>query len=105
MKSFTNHTAGPKGINIIGGATVWVDPGQTVEIDPKTIDGKVPDLGKALDASADVDNGAVEALTAQVADLTKQVEALTTERDGLAKDKEDLTKQVEALTKSADTKK
>lgn len=105
MKAFTNHTAGPKGVNIIGGSTVWIDPGQTIEIDPKTIDGKVPDLGKAADASANGDDGAVEALTAQVADLAKQVEALTTERDGLAKDKEDLTKQVEALTKPADAKK
>ena len=100
MKKLTNHTLGPRGVNTKGG-TVWIEPGETVEIDEKEIVGALPDLGKKASASAAGDSDDVKALTAQVADLTKQVDALTTERDGLAKDKADLTKQVDALTKPA----
>lgn len=101
MKKLTNHTLGPRGVNTKGG-TVWIDPGETVEIDEKEIVGALPDLGKKASASAaGDDDDDVKALTAQVADLTKQVETLTSERDGLAKDKADLTKQVDALTKPA----
>jgi hypothetical protein len=99
MKKLTNHTLGPRGVNTKGG-TVWIEPGETVEIDEKEIVGGLPDLGKKASAAAGGDDD-MKALTAQVADLTKQVEALTAERDGLAKDKADLTKQVEALTKPA----
>ncbi|WP_234415576.1 hypothetical protein [Sphingobium yanoikuyae] len=104
MKKFTNYTPGTRGINTEAG-TVWLDPGQSVEIDPKSIVGKVPDLGDKSDAASDADGpdaGDFDVLNQKVADLTKQVEALTTERDGLAKDKEDLTKQVEALTTERD---
>ncbi|WP_288803901.1 hypothetical protein [uncultured Novosphingobium sp.] len=101
MKTLTNHTQGPRGINTDTG-TVWIEPGETVEIDPKTIKGALPDLGKAPDAKASAgDSADLKALKAQVADLTKQVEDLTTERDALTKDKADLTKQVEDLTKPA----
>ena len=99
MQKLTNHTPGPRGINTDAG-TVWIEPGETVEIDPKSIKGDLPDLGKAPDGKASGgDSADLKALKAQVADLTKQVETLTTERDGLAKDKADLTKQVETLTK------
>jgi len=94
MKEFTNYTAGPRGINTEAG-TVWLEPGQSVEIDAKTIKGAIPDLGKAPAAA---DTSEIDGLKDQVADLTKQVEALTAE-------KADLTKQVEALTKPADAKK
>ncbi|PZQ55769.1 MAG: hypothetical protein DI555_07010 [Novosphingobium pentaromativorans] len=102
MKKFTNYALGTRGINTKAG-TVWVDPGQTVEIDPDTIVGKVPDLGKKSDAPAadEPDAGDFDVLNAKVADLTKQVDALTTENKALAKDKADLTKQVDALTKPA----
>jgi hypothetical protein len=99
MKKLTNYHLGPRGVNTKAG-TVWIDPGQSVEIDADDIIGEVPDLGKKPGASAS-DDGEVKALAAQVADLTKQVEALTADNKALAKDKADLTKQVEALTKPA----
>jgi hypothetical protein len=98
MKKLTNYQLGPRGVNTKAG-TVWIDPGQTVEIDEKSIIGDVPDLGKKPGAAASSDDEEVKALTAKVDDLTKQVETLTGERDALAKDKADLTKQVETLTK------
>jgi len=106
MKKFTNYAPGARGIRTESGV-VYLDPGQTVEIDPKTIVGALPDLGKKSDAAADgPDAGDLDLLQRQIDDLTKQVEtltadnkALTGERDGLAKDKADLTKQVETLTK------
>lgn len=109
MKKFTNHTAGPKGINLTNGSTLWIEPGDTVEVDPETISGKAPDLGKKSDTPAQgPDAGDFDALAAQVAELTKQVETLTGERDELSKGKGDLeksnaelTKQVEALKKPA----
>ena len=96
MKSYTNYTPGMRGINTADG-TVWIEPGQTIELDPKTIVGALPDLGKK--GSAPVDNGDLEALNAKVTELTKQVEDLTTENKALEKDKTELTKQVEDLTK------
>jgi hypothetical protein len=85
MKSFTNHTQGPRGINIEGGLTTWIDPGQTVQIDTATIVGDVPDLGKPHDAGEKLDaantelSAQVEDLTAQVADLQGQLDAANTE--------------------------
>lgn len=93
MKTLTNHTIGAKGINLADGSTLWIEPGQSVDVDPKDIVGKVPDLGRKSDAPA-ADAGELDALKEQVAALTKQVEDLT-------KDKADLTKQVEDLTKPA----
>ena len=98
MKTFTNHTPGPRGINTDEG-TVWVEPGESVELDPKKIKGAVPDLGKK--GSAPVDDRDFDGLTAKVAELTKQVEELTTANGALEKDKTELTKQVEELTKPA----
>ena len=96
MKKLTNYHPGARGVNTKDG-TVWIEPGQTVGIDPGAIIGDVPDLGKKPGvAPDDVDT---KALADQVAGLTKQVEELTKDRDALAKDKADLTKQVEALTK------
>lgn len=108
MKKFTNYSQGTRGIRTEGGM-VWIDPGQTVEVDPKSIIGELPDLGKQGDAQvAGPDAGDFDALTAQIADLTKQVEVLTGERDeltkgkaGLEKSNADLAKQVEALKKPA----
>lgn len=88
MKKFTNHAAGPRGINTAAG-TVWLDPGETVEVDAKDIVGDLPDFGKAPAADSSDDDSSLQP---QVDDLTKQVAALT-------KDKADLTKQVETLTK------
>ena len=100
MKKITNHTRGPKGVNLKNGSTLWIEPGDTAEIDPDTVIGKVTDFGKKPDASPTDGTG----LQAQIDVLTKQVETLTAERDDLSKDKADLTKQVETLTKPADKK-
>jgi len=99
MKKFTNYALGARGIRTESGV-IYLDPGQSVEIDPKTIIGELPDLGKKPDLG-NPDAGDFDALNAKVEDLTKQVEALTAERDDLTKDKDDLTKQVESLKKSA----
>lgn len=103
MKTFTNHTAGPRGFNVEGQGTVWLDPGESIKLDPESIVGALPDLGKASDAEPG-DTSELGALKVQIADLTKQVESLTGERDAAVKANADLTKQVEALTKPADKK-
>lgn len=86
MKEFTNHTPGARGINLVDGTTRWIEPGETVELDPKSIVGDVPDLGKK--GAAPVDDADVKALKARVSDLEKE--------------NAELTKQVEELTKPAD---
>lgn len=85
MKEFTNHTPGARGINLADGTTRWIEPGETVELDPKMIVGDVPDLGKK--GAAPVDDADVKALKARVSDLEKE--------------NAELTKQVEDLTKPA----
>ena len=115
MKTYTNYAQGTRGIRTESGM-VYIDPGKSADIDPKTIIGEVPDLGKKSDADADgPDAGDFDALTAQVADLTKQVEELegdkaelaktgaaaAKEAEGLKVQVADLTKQVEALKKPA----
>jgi hypothetical protein len=89
MKKFTNYALGARGIRTEDGL-VMLDPGDSVELDPKTIVGALPDLGKK--GSAPVDNGDFDALNSKVAELNKQVETLEGE-------KAELTKQVETLTK------
>lgn len=74
MKKFTNYTPGLRGINTDAG-TVWIEPGDTVEIDAKSILGAIPDLGKA--PATESDTSELDALKATVAELTKQVETLT----------------------------
>lgn len=71
MKKLTNHTIGPRGVNLKDGTTRWIDPGQTVEIEAGDIVGEVPDLGKPGDAPA-ADGGEIETLTAQLAAVTKE---------------------------------
>lgn len=93
MKSFTNHTAGPRGINVEGGITHWIEPGQTVEIDAKTIVGDVPDLGKASDAKPSEDAELVDAIQAENAELKAQVDGLTAANAELAAKLEAATKK------------
>lgn len=100
MAKITNYAAGPRGITMKDGSTIWLDPGQSQDIKKEDIAGEMPDLGRAPDKK-DAGESDVAALQDQVSDLTKQVEALTGEKDALAEDKADLTKQVEALKKPA----
>jgi len=80
MKTFTNHQPGPRGVNIKGGATVWLEPGESREIDEDTIEGALPDFGKPA-AHADELDAANGALTEQVAELQQQVSDLTDQLD------------------------
>lgn len=107
MAKITNFSRGLRGISLKDGTTVWLEPGESADIEKKDVAGALPDLGQKADAPVS-DDKALDDLKAQVEDLTKQVEtltgankALTVERDGLVKDKTDLTKQVETLTKPA----
>ena len=84
--SFTNHTAGPKGVNMKGGSTVWIDPGQTIEIVKADIVGVMPDLGKEGDnAPSGPDQSAViealrsenDALNLRIAELEKAAQSVS----------------------------
>ncbi|GGB15042.1 hypothetical protein GCM10011380_00570 [Sphingomonas metalli] len=98
-KKVTNYRAGPRGINLVGGSTFWVEPGHEVEITTKKVDGKdaqfigddqikgdLPDFGRKVDAEADAAAaGQVEALTAENADLREQVAKLTADLEKATK--------------------
>lgn len=90
MKKITNHQPGPRGINLVGGGTRWVEPGETVEIDAKTIDGDLPDFGKAGEASADA--------TAEIDRLKAALAAETERADVAEKSFADATAEIEKLT-------
>ena len=75
MKKYTNYTSGDRGVTVkakgedgkASSETVWIAPGQTVEIDPKTIIDPLPDLGaKPQDEDAATE---IDALRAENADL------------------------------------
>jgi len=67
-KNVTNYTPGLKGINLDDGSTVWVEPGQTLDISDLKVKGALPDFGKAGD-QAEKDADEVVALRARVAEL------------------------------------
>lgn len=81
----TNYQPGARGVNLKDGRTIWVEPGQTVDIDGE-VQGDMPDFGKKPDAVAaddagkalDAANARIAELEAQVADLTSQLDAATT---------------------------
>lgn len=86
MKKLTNHMAGARGINLKGGGTRWIEPGETIEIDADTIEGKLPDLGNAKSDDADDTNlrARNEALEAENADLRAQLAKFDANGDGKA---------------------
>lgn len=51
MAKFTNGGPGPRGINLKSGATVFADPGETVELDEKDVSHVHDDFEKG-DAAA-----------------------------------------------------
>lgn len=53
MAKFTNGGEGPRGINLKSGATLWAEPGQTIEID----DNQVADNGVHADFGAGESGG------------------------------------------------
>jgi len=96
MKKFTNYAPGARGVTVKvegkdgGSDTIWIEPGQTVSIDPKLIVEPMPDLGNkpADDGSSDE----IEALTARNAELEaivdeqgKKIEALTADLEKATK--------------------
>lgn len=90
MKKLTNHTAGPRGINLKDGGTHWVEPGAEIHVtgkgdekDPyvvevngekQTVSGALPDFGKPSDAPTSEDANLIAAVQAENVDLKKQVE-------------------------------
>lgn len=74
MKSITNYQPGPRGINLKGGTTRWVEPGQTLEIDMDEVQGELPDFGKPAD-QGERDADELETLRARVADLEAELAA------------------------------
>jgi hypothetical protein len=112
VKSFTNHAAGPRGINLTDSTTRWVEPGETVSIDPKTIVGDLPDFGKAGDASGSSDENA--ALRKRVAELESENSVLLAKLEGrepatepgpLDQSVEKLTAYLETVTDAAEIEK
>ena len=95
----TNYHPGPRGINLEGGSTFWVEPGQEVEIatkkvegedrqfiDGKQVKGALPDFGRKVDAEADAAaDDRIAALTAENADLRAQVDKLTADLEKATK--------------------
>lgn len=71
-KNVTNYTPGLKGINLDDGSTVWVEPGQTLDISGLNVKGDLPNFGKPGD-QADKDADEVVALRARVAELEAQL--------------------------------
>lgn len=99
----TNYHPGPRGINLEGGSTFWVEPGQEVEIttkkvqvdgkeadrqfiDGKQVKGALPDFGRKADAEADAAaDDRITALTTENADLREQVAKLTADLEKATK--------------------
>jgi hypothetical protein len=102
MKKFTNHSPGLRGILVKDEndavSTVWLEPGASKAIDPKTIVGRPPDLGEAKAAPAtEEDADELATLTARVAELEAQL-------DDVAKQRDTLAAQVAAFDKDGDGK-
>ena len=83
MKKFTNYAEGPRGVVMKDRTTRWIDPGQTLELDPKEV-ASVPDLGEKPTAKAGAaDSDEIETLRTANAELTAQVEAQGKQIDDL----------------------
>lgn len=53
MAKFTNGGEGPRGINLKSGATLWAEPGQTIEIDDNQVADAHVDFEKGDKAAKD----------------------------------------------------
>lgn len=72
MAKITNHSPGLRGITMQGGDTVWLEPGQSADIDKSKVAGELPDLGRPP-ADEPADDSEVSALRARVAELEAQL--------------------------------
>lgn len=52
MANFTNTGPGPRGINLKDGSTVWVEPGEVVEVDSKQVADSYDGIKETKDAPA-----------------------------------------------------
>lgn len=81
MGALTNYTAGPRGVNVKGGSTRWIEPGESIDVAKADIVGDLPDLGKKPADESDGDTLAaalseVEALKQTIADRDTEIAAL-----------------------------
>jgi len=81
MKTLTNYTAGPRGINLKDGTTLWIEPGQSVEVEADTINGALPDLGKPGDGTSE-QSDEIDALRRENEELRAELAALLSNEDG-----------------------
>lgn len=70
MAKFTNYARGMRGISLKDGETIWLEPGESVDLDKAKIAEPLPDLGVKQEAVASDDE--TEALRARVAELEEQ---------------------------------
>jgi small-conductance mechanosensitive channel len=73
MKTFTNYAPGARGITLKSGDIEWLEPGQSVKLDPEDVVEPLPDLGAKPPAQDPDEAERVAALEAENADLKKQV--------------------------------
>lgn len=86
MTKITNYARGPRGITLKDGSTVWLEPGQSGDIDKDDIAGPLPDLGdpnQAIDTATD-DKARVAELEAENAELRAKLAAFDPDGDGKA---------------------
>ena len=100
MKTVTNYQAGARGVNLKNGTTVWVEPGQTVDIEGE-IAGDLPDFGKKPSDDAAADQAASDAALAAAKSEIDAMNADLTAKDATIAD---LTAQLEAATAPATKK-
>src|SRR6478736_2541476 len=104
MKQHTNYQPGPRGINLENGLTRWVETGETVETDGKTLDGVkivggLPDFGKPP-AQSDEDAELTAAVEAENADLKDRVADLEEQLRGLRTNEDQRGKAAEVAAES-----
>jgi hypothetical protein len=93
MKTYTNHTPGLRGITVNsenGPYMKWLEPGQSVKLDPDDVIA-APELGTKADAQNDGAADQLAALEAENAELKKQIEDQAAQLTKLTADLEKAT--------------
>lgn len=89
MAKFTNYARGMRGISLKDGETIWLEPGESVDLDKSKIAEPLPDLGTKQDAAPSDDEA--DALRARVAELEEQAGKQAAEITRLTADLEKAT--------------
>lgn len=92
MAKLTNHARGPRGISVKGGGLIWLEPGESVDINKEDIIEPLPDLGQPRDEVASDDADLIAAVQAENEALKTQVEAQAAELTTLKAENEKLKK-------------